>query len=277
MAGGLSGGVGAAIANPTDLVKVRMQADARVGSSSGTPTTTTTTKTTTTTTTTGTGTGTETRPRYVNTRDAFRSIYRREGWRGLYRGTSLTTQRAIVLTASQLPAYDHAKHYLLGGGGLEYGGGLDSGQPGHHNHHPGLHLKEGLLVHVVCSMFAGLVCATTTAPVDLIKSRYMNQSFVVVPGPGPSSSAGAGASSGAVSAPNQGTQGNQGVRGGRGHGAQGLRYRSNWDCLVQTVRVEGVRGLYKGWLATWLRLGPHTIVTFVMLEQLRNLAGVKPV
>ncbi len=38
-------------------------------------------------------------------------------------------------------------------------------------------LQEGPLLHFICSMMAGLACATTTAPVDLIKTRYMNQVF----------------------------------------------------------------------------------------------------
>ncbi len=30
-------------------------------------------------------------------------------------------------------------------------------------------LQEGPLLHFVCSMVAGLACATTTAPVDIVK------------------------------------------------------------------------------------------------------------
>lgn len=31
--------------------------------------------------------------------------------------------------------------------------------------------QEGPLLHFVCSMVAGLACATTTAPVDIVKTR----------------------------------------------------------------------------------------------------------
>jgi hypothetical protein len=33
--------------------------------------------------------------------------------------------------------------------------------------------SESRLLHLACSMVAGVACATTVAPVDLVKSRYM--------------------------------------------------------------------------------------------------------
>jgi solute carrier family 25 oxoglutarate transporter 11 len=42
------------------------------------------------------------------------------------------------------------------------------------------------------------------------------------------------------------------------------------DCLAKTVRQEGVLSLWKGWLPAYARLGPHVLVTFVMLEQLNT-------
>ncbi|KAF9116091.1 Mitochondrial dicarboxylate transporter [Mortierella sp. AM989] len=35
------------------------------------------------------------------------------------------------------------------------------------------------------------------------------------------------------------------------------------------VKTEGPLALFKGWLPAFLRLGPHTIVTFIVLEQLK--------
>lgn len=49
------------------------------------------------------------------------------------------------------------------------------------------------------------------------------------------------------------------------------RYKSPLDCLVRTFRAEGIRGLYKGWLAAYTRTAPHTVFTFVFFEQFRNL------
>lgn len=47
-------------------------------------------------------------------------------------------------------------------------------------------------------------------------------------------------------------------------------YRSATDCFVKVVKHEGLRGLYKGWLPAYMRLGPQTLLTFVFLEQLRH-------
>ncbi|KAI8919138.1 hypothetical protein PhCBS80983_g05999 [Powellomyces hirtus] len=54
-------------------------------------------------------------------------------------------------------------------------------------------------------------------------------------------------------------------------GKQGALYKSGFDCLVKTVKAEGIRALYKGFSAHYLRIGPHTVLTFVFLEQLRKL------
>ena len=51
----------------------------------------------------------------------------------------------------------------------------------------------------------------------------------------------------------------------------GSLYNGIWDCFSKTVAHEGFLGLYKGLTANWLRIGPHTVLTFVFLEQLRKL------
>jgi hypothetical protein len=83
VAGFVSGGVGSALANPTDLVKIRFQAR---------------------------------RPDqpaiYKHTFDAFAQILRTEGIKGLYKGVGPTTLRAAVLTGAQLSSYDHTKVIL---------------------------------------------------------------------------------------------------------------------------------------------------------------------
>ena len=42
------------------------------------------------------------------------------------------------------------------------------------------------------------------------------------------------------------------------------------DCLLKCVRQEGVQSLWKGFLPYYMRLGPHTVLTFVILEQLNR-------
>jgi solute carrier family 25 protein 34/35 len=47
------------------------------------------------------------------------------------------------------------------------------------------------------------------------------------------------------------------------------RYAGPLDCGIKTVRAEGWAALQKGWLAQYARLGPHTIITFLLLEQVK--------
>lgn len=124
LAGAITGAFGAALANPLDLIKVRMQ-----GAS-----------------------GHYHRKNFLRTA----SDICNEGGGvvgGLWRGAGATVQRAALLTAAQVPSYDHSKHYFL-----------DSNT-----------LQEGYFCHFVCSMMAGVVAAAVTSPVDLAKSRLMSQ------------------------------------------------------------------------------------------------------
>ena len=47
-------------------------------------------------------------------------------------------------------------------------------------------------------------------------------------------------------------------------------YAGPIDCMVRTVQTEGFMALYKGFGAHYLRIGPHTVLTFVFLEALRS-------
>jgi hypothetical protein len=88
----------------------------------------------------------------------FTHIVRYEGgYASLYTGVRPTVYRAGVLTASQLSTYDHTKHTLL--------------------HHQVFSSSSSLSLHVLSSIIAGFVASTMTAPIDLIKSRYMIQTF----------------------------------------------------------------------------------------------------
>ena len=40
----------------------------------------------------------------------------------------------------------------------------------------------------------------------------------------------------------------------------GPRYNGMIDCATKTAKTEGIRGLYKGFSAQWLRMGPHTMI-----------------
>ena len=51
-------------------------------------------------------------------------------------------------------------------------------------------------------------------------------------------------------------------------------YNSSYDFLVKTVRIEGLRALWKGFFPTWARLGPWQFVFWVSYEKLRQIAGL---
>jgi len=83
---------------------------------------------------------------------------------------------------------------------------------------------------------SGFNAALVTSPMDVIKTRIMNQKL--------------------------------------GPNGENLVYKGTIDCLVKTVQSEGFLGLYKGFFPNWMRIGPHTIVTFLVYEELRKLSGI---
>eukprot|EP00238_Polyblepharides_amylifera_P001300 CAMPEP_0196572246 /NCGR_PEP_ID=MMETSP1081-20130531/2334_1 /TAXON_ID=36882 /ORGANISM="Pyramimonas amylifera, Strain CCMP720" /LENGTH=175 /DNA_ID=CAMNT_0041889503 /DNA_START=303 /DNA_END=827 /DNA_ORIENTATION=+ len=85
-AGFLTGGLSAAVCNPTDLIKVRMQAD---------------------------GVRLESPPSYRSISHALRTTLAEEGVRGLYKGVGPTSARASVVAAAELASYDEVKGSLL--------------------------------------------------------------------------------------------------------------------------------------------------------------------
>lgn len=126
VAGLIAGGIGAAVGNPADVAMVRMQADGRLPFSQ--------------------------RRNYKSVIDAITQMSKSEGVTSLWRGSSLTVNRAMLVTASQLASYDQFKETILGKGIM----------------------KDGLAVHVTASFAAGFVASVVTNPVDVIKTRVMN-------------------------------------------------------------------------------------------------------
>jgi solute carrier family 25 oxoglutarate transporter 11 len=125
-AGLIAGGIGAAVGNPADVAMVRMQADGRLPASQ--------------------------RRNYKSVVDAISQMAKQEGVTSLWRGSSLTVNRAMIVTASQLASYDQFKETIL---------------------EKGL-MKDGLGTHVTASFAAGFVASVASNPVDVIKTRVMN-------------------------------------------------------------------------------------------------------
>lgn len=155
-------------------------------------------------------------PRYRSTIHAFKKIARNEGALGLWRGVGPSVQRAAIGTSAQISSYDHTKHWLLNSGKM----------------------NENIRLHVVAAMISGFITAFIMSPVDVVKTRIMNQEVL---------------------------------------NRNGNTYKNALDCFVKTIASEGLFGFYKGFIANWLRLGPHTITTFLVFEQLRRVVGIDPV
>ncbi|RQP01932.1 hypothetical protein POPTR_017G045400v4 [Populus trichocarpa] len=126
MAGLISGAVGAAVGNPADVAMVRMQADGRLPI--------------------------EQRRNYKSVVDALGQMSKQEGVASLCRGSSLTVNRAMIVTASQLASYDQAKEMIL---------------------EKGL-MSDEIGTHVAASFLAGFVASVASNPIDVIKTRVMN-------------------------------------------------------------------------------------------------------
>ncbi|KAL7104315.1 hypothetical protein ACP275_08G236300 [Erythranthe tilingii] len=125
-AGLVAGGIGAAVGNPADVAMVRMQADGRLPVPQ--------------------------RRNYKSVVDAITQMSRSEGIASLWRGSSLTVNRAMLVTASQLASYDQFKELIL----------------------EKRLMNDGLGTHVTASFAAGFVASVASNPVDVIKTRVMN-------------------------------------------------------------------------------------------------------
>ena len=63
---------------------------------------------------------------------------------------------------------------------------------------------------------------------------------------------------------------NQPTKDGRG-----LYYKSTIDCLVKSIRREGIFSLYKGFFPIWTRMAPWSITFWTTYEKLRKICGVE--
>lgn len=128
------------------------------------------------------------RRNYRHAVDGMVRMAREEGLTSWFRGWLPNSSRAAVMTASQLASYDVFKRALL-------------------DYTP---LEDNLTTHFSASFLAGLVAATVTSPIDVIKTRVMSSSH------------------------------NHGVM----------------HTIGDIYRAEGIGWMFKGWVPSFLRLGP---------------------
>ena len=89
---------------------------------------------------------------YKGTVDAYTTIFRKEGLKGLWRGTSTNITRLSLVNCTEIVVYDYIKSYTL------YKNWMEDGVP----------------LHFASAMGAGFVTVMVASPVDVVKTRYMN-------------------------------------------------------------------------------------------------------
>ncbi|XP_076451831.1 solute carrier family 25 member 35-like [Babylonia areolata] len=85
----------------------------------------------------------------------------------------------------------------------------------------------------VASMLSGLAVTMFMTPFDVVSTRLYNQ--------------------------------------GLDSGGRGLLYSGVGDAFIKIFRTEGLWGFYKGWAASYFRLGPHTVLSLVFWDEFRKL------
>lgn len=101
--------------------------------------------------------------------------------------------------------------------------------------------KEASWVHLLAAAQAGLVTGTATNPIWLVKTRLQLDK-------------------------------SKAEKSGAGLG--GRQYKNALDCTVQTVRAEGIRGLYRGLSASYLGVTESTL-QWVLYERMKKHIGEK--
>lgn len=174
IAGAFAGGTGQLIANPTDIVKVRMQSNSE-----------------------------------ATYRNVIGDIYNGYGWKGFYKGSVPNVQRAILVNAGELAAYDTAKRFLMNKLGF----------------------NDNTLCFMSASVMSGFCSTILSCPADVVKNKLMND-------------------------------------------VNGV-YKGVIDCYAKTIRQNGFMAIYRGFIPTWMRLGPWHLIFWITSENLRKLAGIE--
>ncbi|KAL2095988.1 hypothetical protein ACEWY4_008136 [Coilia grayii] len=125
LAGCTTGAMAVVLAQPTDVVKVRFQAQVREADGV---------------------------KRYSGTIDAYKTIARDEGVKGLWRGCFPNIARNSIVNCTELVTYDIIKELILM---------YDL-------------LSDGLPCHFTAAFTAGFCTTVVASPVDVVKTRFMN-------------------------------------------------------------------------------------------------------
>lgn len=209
---------------------------------------------------------------------AFKDIYIKEGIGGLWRGVCPTAQRAALVAGVQLPVYDLTKVFFI-----------------RHDI-----LKESPINNLASSIVAGLCACLVSSPMDVIRTRMMDQrklkkvhsseihakvmqtsqSQTIDYFSKKTNVGSAVACKGNSSTPLiQGKAdidplalSNKNLGENRVKSLPPGIYKSTFECGYVTIRKEGVSALYRGFVPAFMRMGPWNIIFFLVYEQLKQIA-----
>ncbi|CAH2225759.1 mitochondrial uncoupling 3 [Pelobates cultripes] len=125
LAGSTTGALAVTFAQPTDVVKVRFQAHIKIEDGN---------------------------KRYNGTVDAYKTIAKEEGLKGLWKGTFPNITRNAIVNCAELVTYDLIKEAIL----------------------KQSLMTDNLPCHFVAAIGAGFCATVVASPVDVVKTRYMN-------------------------------------------------------------------------------------------------------
>ncbi|KAK3244097.1 hypothetical protein CYMTET_46278 [Cymbomonas tetramitiformis] len=143
-----------------------------------------------------------------------RNILAREGVLGFWRGVEPNVARCFIGNACEIGCYDQFKTWIVAGNLL----------------------PDGPLSHFAASGSAGVVSAVCSTPVDVLKTRLMNQA-------------------------------------GHSGSDQFGRYSGMLDAFVKILYAEGPLALYKGFLPFATRKVSWTIIYFLVYEKVLHVAS----
>ena len=263
LAGGIAACGAVTFTNPIELVKTRMQLQGELAANQAVK-------------------------MYRNPIQAFAVIYRNEGIRGLQQGLVCGYLNQLCLNGCRIGLYEPCRYQRTK---VLNPDSIVEGQK----------VPQAVSINIVSGFLAGSAGAVLASPFFLIKTRMQSYSSAAATGKihtstgqqtyykntadglrkiygsegfkGPSThfllSLVAGVGVAIVMNPGD-------VVLTRVYNQKGNLYRGPIDCLVKTVTTEGVAALYKGFWAQLLRIGPHTILTLMFMEQsMRAMAKIE--
>ena len=258
----VAGAVSSAVANPTDVLKVRMQSGKSyvdkeskkavnqvktVGAQSISE-----------------NISNPDRKARIGLIGAFKDVYQKEGIGGLWRGVSPTAQRASLVAGVQLPAYDLSQQLFI-----------------RHNV-----FTEAYINNLAASIVAGLCACLASNPFDVIRTRMMDQRKLINVTAAnrankmlnPTKSAKMSNTSSRPKNPFQTSNLNDISNLSSSSIGKEIKsehptiYRSSFQCGYSTIRNEGFIALYRGFIPAFMRMGPWNIIFFLTYEQLKLLS-----